>query len=69
VVVTEKIESGGGRVRHPLLADAVRCDGDGHGGHNRSLSVLLYWAGLLGWSTGHLSAGHEAPGKPRPQEP
>ena len=38
-VVAEEIESGGGRVRHSLLADAVCCDRDGHAGHNRFLPL------------------------------
>jgi hypothetical protein len=33
-VFTEEIKSSGSRVRHPLLAHAACCDGDGHGGHN-----------------------------------
>src|SRR4029453_1851085 len=51
-VLTEEIESGGGRVRHSLPADATCCDGDGHAGHD--------------WFPSYALALPEAPGKPRP---
>src|SRR5687767_8099354 len=51
-VITEEIESCGGRVRHSLLADATCCDGDGHGGHDRFPSCA--------------AGSTRDPGKPRP---